>query len=221
LKEKYFNSNNLKQMGQDLLDYCPQSLRHNGIVPDWNNSALLILDMQRYFLSQSSHAYIASSPAIVPAVVNLAKLYIERDLTVICTRHINKVGYKGMMKKWWNQVITEPDEMSKLTPKIFELSTTVIVKSEYDAFHETELPDILSQLGIKDLIVTGVMTHLCVETTIRSAFVRGFQPFLPVDGTATYNKAHHSASLLNLSHGFAVMTSMDRLIGSITEAIND
>ena len=53
------------------------------------------------------------------------------------------------------------------------------------------------------MVVSGVMTHLCCETTARSAFVRGFEVFFLIDGTATYNKEHHLATLLNLSHGFA------------------
>ena len=46
------------------------------------------------------------------------------------------------------------------------------------------------------------MTHLCCETTARSAFVRGFDVFFLVDGTATYNIEFHMSSLLTLTHGF-------------------
>ncbi|MES0360330.1 MAG: isochorismatase family protein, partial [Anaerolineales bacterium] len=49
---------------------------------------------------------------------------------------------------------------------------------------------------------SGVMTHLCCETTARSAFVRGFEVFFVIDGTATYNEDYHMATLLNLAHGF-------------------
>ncbi|MGB9641195.1 MAG: isochorismatase family protein, partial [Anaerolineales bacterium] len=47
---------------------------------------------------------------------------------------------------------------------------------------------------------------LCCETTARSAFIRGFEPFFLVDGTATYNSYFHQATLLNLNHGFASLT---------------
>jgi isochorismate hydrolase len=49
------------------------------------------------------------------------------------------------------------------------------------------------------------MAHLCCETTARSAFTRGFEVFFLVDGTASYNRDFHQASLLNLAHGFATL----------------
>jgi isochorismate hydrolase len=59
-----------------------------------------------------------------------------------------------------------------------------------------------------------VMTHLCCETTARSAFTRG-SGLLPVDGTATYNRAFHRASLLNLAHGFASLTFVEDILEKI------
>ncbi|MCP4152595.1 MAG: isochorismatase family protein, partial [bacterium] len=62
---------------------------------------------------------------------------------------------------------------------------------------------------ITRVIITGVMTHLCCETTARSAFVRNFEVYFTIDATATYNREFHKSTLLNLSHGFAspVLTS--------------
>jgi len=62
------------------------------------------------------------------------------------------------------------------------------------------------------VVICGVMTHLCCETTARSAFMRGFEVFFTVDGTATYTEAFHRASLLNLSHGFAVPVLVENIL---------
>ncbi|MCK4594746.1 isochorismatase family protein, partial [bacterium] len=72
------------------------------------------------------------------------------------------------------------------------------------AFFETPLEALLNEKQVTQLVICGVMTHLCCETTARSAFVRGFQVILPVDATATYTKELHRATLLTLSHGFAI-----------------
>ena len=61
-------------------------------------------------------------------------------------------------------------------------------------------------------VISGVMTHLCCETTARAAFMRGFEVFFTVDGTATYNEALHRSSLLTLSHGFAIPVLIDELL---------
>jgi len=60
--------------------------------------------------------------------------------------------------------------------------------------------------------VCGVMTHLCCETTARSAFIRGFKTYFTIDGTATYNEQFHMASLINLSHGFAIPVLIDDIV---------
>lgn len=55
------------------------------------------------------------------------------------------------------------------------------------------------------------MTHLCCETTARSAFIRGFDVFFTIDGTATYNEDFHFGTLYNLAHGFAVPLLIDEI----------
>ena len=77
----------------------------------------------------------------------------------------------------------------------------VIRKTQYDAFYRSGLEKALREKGIKRIVIAGVMTHICCETTARSAFVRGYEVIFPVDSTATYNIDFHKATFLNLSHG--------------------
>jgi len=67
------------------------------------------------------------------------------------------------------------------------------------------------------LAVTGVMTHLCCETTARSAFMRGFDVFFAIDGTATYTEALHRAALLNLAHGFTLPVLTEEILASLND----
>src|SRR4030042_1513571 len=92
---------------------------------------------------------------------------------------------------------------------------TLIQKSQYDAFYHTQLNELLHTSGVTQVVLCGVMTHLCCETTARSAFMHGFEVFFPVDGTATYNLAYHRASLLNLAHGFANLVFINDLLATI------
>jgi len=61
----------------------------------------------------------------------------------------------------------------------------------------------LKNHGVNQIVIAGVMANLCCESTARSAFMRGFEVFFTIDGTAANNKNFHMASLLNLSYGFA------------------
>lgn len=166
-------------------------------------SALLVLDLQNYFLDPSSHAFIPSAAAILPGVNALIQAYRERQLPVVFTRHANTPYDAGMMAAWWRDLISPDSPLSQLSPELQPGEDRVLLKTQYDAFHQTELEVILRQAGVRRVLVSGVMAHLCCETTARSAFMRGLEVFFLVDGTATYNRAFHQATLLNLSHGFA------------------
>jgi len=127
------------------------------------------------------------------------------------TRHINTNKDAKMMKKWWESFINPEDKESEIIDSLNSAESKIITKTQYDAFYKTELEHYLINNNIEQLVVTGLMTHLCCETTIRSAFVRGFTVFFPVDGTATYNMDFHKSSCINLSHGFAVCTFCESL----------
>jgi len=175
-------------------------------------SALVIVDMQRYFLEDSSHAFIPAARAIVPRITKLIHAYSQRGLPIVFTRHLNTDANAGMMSRWWQDLIRAEDPASEIIPE-FDLSRGIIIqKSQYDAFHQTPLEKILLRKGVTQVVICGVMTHLCCETTARSAFVRGFEVFFTVDGTATYTEAFHQATLLNLAHGFAIPVFIDEIL---------
>jgi isochorismate hydrolase len=94
----------------------------------------------------------------------------------------------------------------------------ILPKTQYDAFYGTSLEAELRRYAVDQVVISGVMTHLCCETTARAAFVRGFQVFFLVDGTATYNQDFHRASLLNLSHGFATLSLVSEILAALQEA---
>ena len=159
--------------------------------------------MQEYFLSSSSHAYIPSAEAIVPGIIRLVEAFSSYKRPIFFTQHINTAGDAAMMSEWWKETITDQNPFQAITPDIDVTKGRLIRKSQYDAFYQTPLEEMLRADGVRQVVVCGVMTHLCCETTARSAFVRGFEVFFPVDGTATYNLDFHRASLTNLAHGFA------------------
>lgn len=214
-KTRYFSTGNVEQeahaMVERVVDYEHSSV--SDFVP--RQSALLILDMQSYFLDPRSHAYIPSAEAIVPCLLTLVKAYFENGLPVIFTQHINTREDAGSMATWWRDLISVEDPLSVIIPAFDFSNRYVIRKNQYDAYYQTTLEDNLRRKGVTQVLISGVMTHLCCETTARSAFVRGFDVFFLIDGTATYNEDHHLATLLNLGHGFATLV----LVNEILEAV--
>lgn len=174
-------------------------------------AALLVLDMQDYFLQPNSHAFVPSAPAIVEGIARLRDAFLAANRPVVFTQHVNTPADAGMMSTWWRDLISPRDACSQIVKTLETLDCILLEKKRYDAFWDTPLDSILRGLGVGQVVITGVMTHLCCETTARSAFMRGFEIFFVVDGTATYTEALHRASLLTLSHGFAIPTLVDEL----------
>ena len=214
-KEQYFTAENMAQKSRELLGELEGFRSRHDLTISSKRSALLILDMQRYFLEESSHAFIPAAKAIIPCIAKLAQVYSQNSLPIVFTHHLNTATDAKMMAMWWRDLIKRDNPLSEITPE-FNLSNGIIIeKSQYDAFHETRLEEVLRQSGVSQVVICGVMTHLCCETTARSAFVRGFEVFFTIDGTATYNEAFHRATLLNLAHGFAVPVLINEILAAL------
>jgi len=209
MKEQYFSSETINDLSRQWLNAYAWPEKAESQLFDIERAALLILDMQGYFLNPDSHAYIPSAKAIVPGLKQVAVFFRSRKRPVIATKHINTVEDAGMMGSWWSELIADNHSLSDIHPDLEITRDEVLSKSQYDAFYQSELTAVLN--GIDQLVIGGVMTHLCCETTARAAFVRGYEVFFLLDGTATYNRDYHQASLQNLAHGFAVLTMIEDL----------
>lgn len=212
MKELYFTSENIEFKTDAFLETIREIHTIKKIDINLNNSALLVLDMQKYFFQPSSHAYIPSAPAVIAPIKKLIELYQQKSKPVIYTRHVNTPEDAKNMNSWWKNLILEQQQESEIIEDILITNPVVIKKTQYDAFYQTELLPYLNRQKITDIVITGVMTHLCVETTARSAFMRGFKVIITADGTASYNSTYHLSSLINLSHGFATVLKISECV---------
>jgi bifunctional isochorismate lyase/aryl carrier protein len=214
-KEKYFSPGKSSSIAEKMIEQLPPAYRRRHR-PSLDNAVLLILDMQNYFLEPDAHAFIPSAPAILFGLNKLIRAFAEAGRQVIFTRHIDNGNDGGPMKEWWRDTINSGDKESLIYGGLaIPAGSLIICKSQYDAFHGTELLASLRDTGVDTIVLAGVMTHLCCETTARSAFVRGFKVVFLADGTATYTAEHHRATLLNLAHGFAHILTVPDVLGRL------
>lgn len=166
--------------------------------PRQGKCALLVVDMQNYFLP-------VASPIVdrVLSIVNACRL---RNVRILFTRHghrdIEKDG--GLLLQWWGDCILHGTRdweiMDVLTPS---QTDSVVDKNRYSAFFGTGLDEMLRAEGIEELIITGVMTNCCCETTARDAFMRDYRVFFVSDATAAADEELHLATLKNMAFAFA------------------
>lgn len=98
-----------------------------------------------------------------------------------------------LIRDTWNT-----DILPELTP---EKGDSVLYKHRYSGFYNTDLDAILTQWGVKYLLVTGCTTSICVESTIRDAMFRDYSCILLADCTGeplgnNFQRSNHDASLL-------------------------
>ncbi|MCI0519134.1 MAG: isochorismatase family protein [Chloroflexi bacterium] len=203
MKETYFTSQTLPIKAEAMRQELEEFRRRHPLPLEISHAALLMLDMQSYFFDPASHAFIPSAAAILPGVITLARAFNARGRPVIYTRHVNTPQDAGQMALWWRDLIRPESVLSVILPELDAPTEAVLLKTQYDAFHGTDLEDRLRSQGATQVVICGVMTHLCCESTARAAFMRGFAVHFTIDGTATYNQALHRAALLTLAHGFA------------------
>ena len=169
--------------------------------------ALLIIDMQRDFLEQGGFGDVLGNDvgrlqAIIPTVKQLLEVFRAQHLPIFHTVEGHqpdlsdcppsklhrgqgklKIGDVGPMGRIL--VLGEPG--NAIIPELKPLpGETVIPKPGKGAFFNTHLEFILRDQGITHLIVTGVTTEVCVQTTMREANDRGFECLLVEDATESY-----------------------------------
>jgi nicotinamidase-related amidase len=178
-------------------------------------AALLVVDMQHFFLDPASPTFTCGGLAILPTLKRLIDAFRKAGRPVIYTRHVHHPNRldAGIMEWWWEGMCLEGSPESEVQSDIAPMSNEkVILKHRYSAFYNTDLETVLRCLKIEDLVISGIMTNLCCESTARDAYYRDYNVFFLADGTGSINEEMHVASLLNLSFGFAFVTTADAVI---------
>ncbi|RJF66615.1 cysteine hydrolase family protein [Rhodopseudomonas palustris] len=183
---------------------------------DWATTALLIIDMQRDFLEPGGFgetlgndvSQLERAVAPIAAVLKAAR---RMGLPVIHTREGHRpdlsdappakiargapslrIGDPGPMGRILIRGEPGHDIIPELAPHADEI---VIDKPGKGAFYATELGDVLQKYGIETLLVCGVTTEVCVNTTVREANDRGYRCIVIGDGCASYFPEFHAAGL--------------------------
>ena len=177
------------------------------------NRALLVVDMQNGFCHpEGSFTRIGMGLEGADEAVRNAAIAVEQargaGFPVVFTRHLYRPGRadEGLALKQNSPALAGVDGLEAGTwdaEVVAELgcgpSDLVVDKVRFDAFQWTSLEPLLRGLGVDDLVVCGVVTNICVETTIRSAFMRDFPVIMLADCCAAQSRRLHDLSVEVLS----------------------
>ncbi len=174
-------------------------------------TALLMIDMQDAYLPE--HQPLRDALGWPPIwrfdeVVNECSLLLdaarEAGIPIIYTRVVSRPDGADMTPWTRKLMVTLPPGAqwpfgSHTAPILAAVAPhegdIVVDKPRWDAFHFTELEPILRNLGARRLIVAGLQTNACVESTVRSAMMRNFEVAVPEDAVSTDGEELHFNAL--------------------------
>lgn len=188
-----------------------------------DKSALLLIDLQNYFCSAGGRAYLPAFEPVSKRILNLLQIWRRGERPIFFTRHCHRTGSdRGMLGKFFRDYIDCGEWGAQLAPDFSPREGEFLIeKDTYDPFWKTDLEEKLRSLGVEQLLITGVVAQLCCETTARSAFIRGFEVYLAVDGVASSRAEFHRSSLLSLASGFAILYKASEIEDMVRDQIGN
>lgn len=139
--------------------------------------ALLVIDVQRDYFPGGSMTLTQPEEAL-RKINQLETHFLQQNWPIIYIQHIN-YGKKA--------AFFQPCTLGvQLHPDLQLTSESIRIKKLFpNSFCKTKLKKTLKGLGVKQLVISGMMTHMCVDSTTRAACELGFRPVVISDAVAT------------------------------------
>lgn len=190
---------------------------------------LLVVDMQNDFVRRGAPQEVPESRAIIQTIRTLIDVFREVGRPVIYTRFL--AGPEPTLMWIWSpecgeevrscwpghfrvyEDYPEPLEGPAIVAELAPLpGEPVVDKYGYGGFHNTVLEDSLRARHVGQVVVTGTVTQICVEETVREGFHRNLEMVVVREGVASFDAQLHDATLRNLAMKFAMVTTAEEVV---------
>ena len=200
---------------------------------DPRKAALVVIDMQNHFMAPGFMAETPAAREVVPNVNRLAQALRDMGGHVVWIQNVTT----GTRESWstYHEFLQMPDraakryasmedgaEGHKLWPGLeVRAEDTCMNKRRYSAFLQgsSDIERHLHARGIDTVIVVGVATQVCCESTARDACMLNFKTLMISDACATDSDEMHNASLNSFYQNFGDVQSVDEVIASMQRGL--
>ena len=192
--------------------------------------ALLVIDVQGEYFDADGPAYVEHARDIVGRVNRLVDVFRAEGLPIVFVQHAHRADGSdaGRMGDFADpgeeDAFVEGAPRVELIPELHvEPGDVIIVKRRYSAFLGTDLEAVLHTAGVRAVVICGLMTSFCCETTARDAHGRDYEVLFAADAVegpdlegADGRRVPHDAVLANtvtaLGAGFAEIVSTGEVV---------
>jgi nicotinamidase-related amidase len=182
-------------------------------------SALIVVDMQNDFVRATAPLEVPDARATIHAISRLADAFRSLGRPVVFTRFLAGPGrtliwtwspplappvcccWPGFQRSYPD--VSGPRDGAAIVDELAPQAADLVVdKYGYGAFHRTNLLDQLLARDVDTVVVTGTVTQICVDETVRGAFEHGLQAVLVSDAVSSFDPELHTATLRNVAMKF-------------------
>ena len=181
------------------------------------STAVIVVDMINEFLEDGGLMVLASGRALYQPIQQLVDAAHAAGAKVIWLRdehddladpEFRKRIVHCLKGTWGTQIVdalrTEPDDI-------------IMPKPTYNGFFRTPLHEILQRLGITTLVVTGVVTNICVRSTCHDAFFLGYNVLVPEQCVAATSEREQASSLYDIDTHYGSVTSLEQVLNLLAQ----
>lgn len=181
------------------------------------NPALVLVDIQQDYFPKGRMEVVGVAEAS-GAATRLLRHFREKHLPIVHVQHIStRAGATFFLPN---------TEGINFYEGVMPLTDEAVIKKHFpNSFRDTDLHEYLEFQGIKELVICGMMSHMCIDATVRAAFDRGYTCIVAHDACATRNivfndidipATHvHGAFMAALGAVYAKVSSVEDIIGML------
>jgi nicotinamidase-related amidase len=200
---------------------------------DPRRTALVVIDMQNYFVHPDSPAGVAAAIEITPQINHLADELRRRGGVVAWVR----TSTRDTLEKWsvYNDDLMTPDRRDRRCAAMDEdgdgfrfweandikPSDLLVTKKRFSAFIQgsSDIDSRLRQRGIDSLLVAGTVTGVCCESSARDAMMLNYKVVMASDALASHTDQEHNAALSGFYATFGDVQTVDQCIASLDRGL--
>jgi nicotinamidase-related amidase len=231
-----------KTIDGGLRDSAEWPATFEGVPLDRGHSALVLVDMQRYWTDPDGptggrlqtfyppayqYFYDRLAGVAIPQLARLLNAYRALNLPCIhiitgsirddgrdLPAHFRRRLDSGRKNSGDFHMLRVGGEWHQVEAALAPADNEpVLNKTTRSAFHSTGLDHLLKNLGVEHLVVGGLVTNGCVALTAMDAADRGYECFVVEDGCSTFSKEAHDAALINFHRVFGTVIRAADIIG--------
>ena len=190
-------------------------------------AALLVIDMQNSFIEDGAVFQAPNGQKIIPNIEKIINFCRSKEMPIIWTRSdhsppgggliIEKYPVIKLTKELWKGTHSFEYYPGMIQPDLREHQ---IIKHKYDAFIGTDLDIVLRNYDVDTVIIVGVATEVCCESTARTAFFKDYKVILLSDATAAFNPVIQEETLKRIHSLFGRVLTTDEAISEMKKSVS-